>query len=137
MYTHIYEEMEDAGVYRKLEESVWMDEDGNVVTENQALGCQVTHEIIRPDMCVVGDEVGGNLSMKGDGRVGGELMLCQKGTTSQYKVSVRDRYFTLMPLTLLTGEPLMCILIIAGKRPCAMTEMGLNKFQKWQGPVMM
>jgi hypothetical protein len=31
-----------------------------------------------------------------------------------------------MGLTLLSGEPVMCILIIAGKKPNALVEMGIN-----------
>jgi len=38
-----------------------------------------------------------------------------------------------MPLTLLTGEPLMCILIIAGKRLSAETEMGIDQFKEMVG----
>ena len=128
MYSHIYNEMEEAGVAKRKETPVWMDRHGYIVEEKDSLGCKVTHDIIRPDMCVVGDEVGGNISMKGDGHAGGELLLCASGTIPQQKISTRDKHFTLMPLTLLTGDPLMCILIISGKKPSAATEMGIDQF---------
>ena len=97
-----------------------------VCMEKDALGCKVTHDILRPDMCIVGDEVGGNISMKGDGHAGGELYLCAKGTIPQKKVSNKDKHFTLMGLTSLDGAPVMCVLIIAGKRAKAMTELGID-----------
>ena len=68
--------------------------------------------------------------MKGDGHAGGELLLCASGTIPQQKISTRDKHFTLMPLTLLTGDPLMCILIISGKKPSAATEMEIDQFQE-------
>ena len=66
MYDHCYHEMEVAGVARKLDEPVWMDSEGNVVDEGDAIGCKVTHEFLHPEYCVVGDEVGANINMSGD-----------------------------------------------------------------------
>ena len=126
MYKHIYDEMELSGVAKRMDEPVWMDRTGNVVEEVDAFGCKITHEFTRPDMCLVGDEVGGNINMTGDGHQGGQLLLCPKGTIPQQKISTRDKHFTLMGLTLLSGEPVMCILIIAGKKPNALVEMGIN-----------
>ena len=59
MYTHYYHKMELAGVARRLEEPVWMDRVGNAVEEKDAFGCKVTHELVHPEYCIVGDEVGG------------------------------------------------------------------------------
>ena len=126
MYRHIYEEMELSGVAKRRDEPVWMDRDGNIVEEVNAHGCKVTHDFIRPDMCLVRDEVGGNINMTGDGHQGGQLLLCPKGTIPQQKISTRDKHFTLMGLTLLSGDPVMCILIIAGKKPSALVELGIN-----------
>ena len=126
MYDHNIEEMEEAGVAKRRDIPVWMDRTGNVCDESEAVGCKVTHDLIHPEMCVVGDEVGGNLNMAGDGHVGGERYLCEKNSVPQQKTSTKDKHFTLLPLTLLTGQPLMCILIIAGKKHDALTEMGIN-----------
>ena len=79
MYSHIIDEMVDAGVARELEEPVWMDKHGTRVSEDIAFGCKVFHGLIHPNMCLVGDEVGGNLSMKGDGHVSGQLFLTAPG----------------------------------------------------------
>ena len=133
MYEHNYEEMEMAGVAVRLDEPVWKDRSGNIVEEADALGCKVTHDLIHPEMCIVGDEVGGNLNMDGDGHVGGTKLLCAKDAIPQKKTSTRDKHFTLLPLMLLTGEPLMCILIIAGKKPDALVEMGINHTAEMNG----
>mmetsp|Transcript_25328 Transcript_25328/g.29833 ORF Transcript_25328/g.29833 Transcript_25328/m.29833 type:complete len:154 (+) Transcript_25328:717-1178(+) len=60
MYDSISEEMVSAKVAVKLPDPVWMDAKGNLVDEGDAYGCKVTHDIVRPEMCVVADEVGGN-----------------------------------------------------------------------------
>ena len=133
MYDHNYEEMEVAGVAKRRAEPVWMDRNGNICDEKDALGCKVTHDLIHPEMCLVGDEVGGNLNMDNDGYVGGEKLLCAKGTIPQQKTSTRDKHFTLLPLVLLTGKPLMCIIIIAGKKPDVLVEMGINGAAEMNG----
>ena len=47
-------------------------------------------------MCVMGDEVGGTLSMKGDVNIGDSLYVTEKGKVSQKKALKRDRIFTHM-----------------------------------------
>ncbi len=47
-------------------------------TLDDAYGCKVTHAIIRPEMCLCGDEVGGNICITGYGHVGGELFLAAR-----------------------------------------------------------
>jgi len=126
MYNNIIDEMVDAGVAEKLDEPVWMDRDGNICSEQEAYGCKVHHQIVRPDMCLCGDEVGGNISMKGDGHVGGELFVTEKGRVPQRKVSTKNRKFTMIGLTALTGDPVMCVIIIEGTRPNASIEAGID-----------
>ena len=67
--------MEDAGVSERLPEPVWMDCEGNIVEEGKSFGCKVTHWIIDPEMVIVSDELGGNISQKVDGHVGVQLFL--------------------------------------------------------------
>ena len=118
--------MEDAGVAERLENPVWMNKSGEEVNEDDAFGCKVTHKITRPDMCLVVDEVGGNTNQKGDGNVGGELQLCESGKTPQQKINTKDKHYTLLGLTALTGEPVMCIVIFAGTKEHAIVESGLD-----------
>ena len=42
------------------------------------------------------------------------------------KKSTKDKHFALLPLVVLTGKPLMCIIIIVGKKPDVLVEMGIN-----------
>ena len=126
MYSHIIDELVGAGLAVKLDEPVWMDRDDNTCTEEEAFGCKVYHKILRPDLCFCGDEVGGNISMKGDGYVGGEKVLTEKGTIGQRKTSNRSRKFTLIGLTNFSGEPVMCLLILEGKLPNGAIEAGID-----------
>ena len=126
MYKHTIIEMVEAGVARKLDEPTWMNRHGEVCDENESFGCKVTHQIIHPDMCLVGDEVGGNISMKGDGHVGGTKYLTGKGCVPQKRSSNAEKRFTLVGLTALTGDPVMCIIIIQGKEMKAHVESGID-----------
>lgn len=126
MYSKIVEEMEEVGIAIHLEESVWMDCEGNVVDEKTFFGCKVTHRITRPEMVICFDELGGNTSQKGDGHVGGQLPLCETGKTPQIKISTRDTHYTTMGLTVLTGDPVMCVVIFTGKKTNTLCETGLE-----------
>ena len=59
-----------------------------IVSEAEAVGGKVTHDLLHPGMCVVGDEVSGNLNMSGNRYIGGELLLCQKNNDPQQKTSI-------------------------------------------------
>ena len=89
MYDQCIDQMVRAGVARKRDNAVWMDKSGKIVSdESLAFGCKVTHDLIHPDWCIVGDEAGGNISMKGDGHVGGRLYLKAKGKNALRKASI-------------------------------------------------
>jgi hypothetical protein len=115
MYDSIQTYLIDSNVATKLDVPVWMDRDGNVTTEDDAFGCKVTIKITRPDMILVGDEVGSNVSMAGDKNAGGTLYLCEKGSVPQKMKTKKDKHITLMGLTNLLGDPVCCIVIIEGK----------------------
>ena len=129
-FVHIYnrciDEMVEVGVVVKLDVPVWMDQYGRICNEKNAFGCKVFHKLVRPDMCVCEDEVGGSISMKGDGHAGGQLMLVEKVQVPMKKISSNSKKFTLIGLTALTGEPVMCFLIIEGKRPNPSIEAGID-----------
>ena len=78
MYNHVIDELVHAKVAVKLDHPVWMNQNGEICSESEAFGYKVHHKILRPDLCFCGDEVGGNISMKGDGHNGGELLLKEK-----------------------------------------------------------
>ena len=77
-------------------------------------------------MCIVGDEIRGNSSQKGDDHIGGTLHLCERNHIPQSKTSNKDKRFTLMGLTTLTGKPLMCCVIFKGVKCCSETETGID-----------
>ena len=64
--------------------------------------------------------------MTGDGHVGGELFLAEKGTIPQNKTSKTSKRFTLIDLTAFTGEPVICIIILQGKQPKSDIEIGVD-----------
>ena len=131
MYQMVETKMIEAGVAEKINEPVWMTKDGKVVSENnkhQAYGCKVSLHITHPEMVIMADEVGANTSQKGDGHVGGERYICGKGKVPQKKASKKDKHFTLLGLTLLTGDPLMCVIIFSGERNRDLIELGVDPF---------
>ena len=64
--------------------------------------------------------------MKGDGHVGGQLYLTAKDKVPQKKVSKREKRFTLIGFTALTGEPVMAVIIIKGTQPRFDVELGID-----------
>ena len=59
MYDHCIKEMIEAGVAKRLDEPVWMDRYRNICNKNDAFGCKVFQQLVRPDMCICGDEASG------------------------------------------------------------------------------
>ena len=66
-------------------------------------------------MGLLGDKIGGNLDMTGNGHIGSEKVLCEKGCIAQIKSTKKTKRFTVIRITELLGEPIFCIVIIEGK----------------------
>ena len=66
--------------------------------------------------------------MIGGGYIGGEQKLCEQRTVPQMKTIRGDKQLTLLGLTLLSGEPLTCVVIFSGKCCNTMVEMGIEPF---------
>ena len=75
---------------------------------------------------VMMNETGGNTCQKGDGFVGGVRLLCKKGTVVRQKVIVKDKYYTVICLTNLNREPIICIIIIAGLKSSLIVETDVD-----------
>ena len=73
-------------------------------------------ELTRPDLALVFDEVGCNTSQECDNSVGGELFLTGKYDQPYRSVSTRHSHFTVLGVTALSGEPVLCVVIITGKK---------------------
>ena len=70
MYDSIEIVLTEAKVMMMLEEQEWKHNNGNHVGfESEAYGCKVTSRIYRPDMVILGYEVGGNIDINGDGLI--------------------------------------------------------------------
>ena len=50
-------------------------------------------------MVLLGDEVGDNLDMTGDGLIGGEKLLYDKSFIAQRKAKIKAKHFTVIGLT--------------------------------------
>ena len=102
------------------------DIDGVVVVEKEAYGYSVTLDITDPEWVLVMDEVGGNNNQKRDRNVGGELQTYERGRIPRRKINTKDKHYTLLGLTLISGKPLMCITIFARESPSTITETELD-----------
>jgi len=71
------------------------------------------------------DEVGGNTSQKGDGHIGGKLLVCAKGMIPQKK-KIKNKHWKLLGLTALNGYPVICVIVFAGIRSQAVVETGID-----------
>ena len=80
----------------------------------------------RPDMAVVFDEVGCNLSQETDKHNSREKHLCALDDEPCHTLSSRHHHFTCMGLTRLDGDPLMFAVIIAGKKQDVMIQTGIE-----------
>ena len=82
-----------------LEEPEWQYKYRNHVEfEFEAYGCKLTSKIIRPDMVLIGNEVVGNLDVTGDGHIGGEKILSEKGCITKIKATRKENISQLLGL---------------------------------------
>ena len=76
MYDFIEMGLIEAKVMTMLQKLEWQGKDGNRVEfESNTYGCKVTGKFSQPGMVLLGDEVGGNIDMTGDGHILGDLFL--------------------------------------------------------------
>ena len=129
MYDEVYGALVECNVASKYEIPIYTTNNGSIATEwEEKFGLPCTHKIDHPEMCLVVDEVGSDLSQKGDGHIGGAKYACEKGTHAQNKVQHTDKHFTLLGFTALTGEPVLCLVILAGVQEVLSVESGIDPF---------
>ena len=117
----------DSKIASKLPNPVWVDRDGHVVAdEKDAFGCKTDIRIDRPDMVIMFDEVGNNLSQEGDNANGGERYLCAPNEVPYQSSATKNNHFTNIGVTRMDGHPLMCVTIIAGKKRDLSVETGIE-----------
>ena len=128
MYDHIEDILVfDSKVATKDDTPVWVNEHGQEVScEDDAYGCKATIHIHRPDMCIVLDEVGSNLSQENDHSMGGQLFMCGSEEQPYQSCATKNNHFTCLGLTRLDGVALMCVVIIQGKKRDVFVESGID-----------
>ena len=127
MYDNICDALLDCKIAVPFDQSVWMNKEGQSVSrdDNDRIGMKVTIDIIRPDLCLLADEVGCNTCQKGDGHVGGKRLVCQKGCVPYKVTGKKDKHFTVMGFTNLAGEPILCVILITGKEDNFLVRTGI------------
>ncbi|CAJ1966096.1 unnamed protein product [Cylindrotheca closterium] len=130
MYTLVYEQMVKAGIAEQLPESehYWVDKEGQIVdSEDKAAGHKCTIRLTHPEYLLFGDEVGTDTAQDQDGHNGGETYIkFADGTKVELLSTKATGRFTVMGLTAASGDPVMCIVIIAGKELGVQDYMGFD-----------
>ena len=127
-YDHIKDILvSDSKIASKFDQPIWMDKCGNVVDkEEDSFGCKVPIHLHRPDMGIVMDEVGCDISQEHDKSKGGQLYMCGKSEEPYQSIATKAKHFTCLGLTLLNGDALMCVIIIQGKKRDVLIESGVD-----------
>jgi hypothetical protein len=95
----------------------WVNSEGDKVERQEdSVGLKVTIEITHPQWIIFGNDVGTSIDQTKDGHVGGQRFVVQKGTRANIKSSHKERRFTVIGLTVASGEAVMCIVIFAAER---------------------
>ena len=103
-YNDVYAALVKLGSGNKLEEASY-----------EYAGPFKTHyHLTHPENCLVVDEVGSDTSQKGDGHIGGAKYYCGRGWIHQNKSSANHKHFTMLGFTALSGQSVMCLVVIAG-----------------------
>lgn len=119
MYDHNYEQMVTASVAIKLDAPMFMDKEGNKVSNSkEAFGRATQYKITHPELIVMVDECGCNTNQTSDGNVGGQQFILPVNMTNGAGLqgSVVDMHFTVVPFTSGTGEAIMCAVILKSER---------------------
>ena len=110
---------------------VWMDRVGNIVEECDASGCKVTNDITLSEYILVMDEVGGNTRQRERIRRWRTYGMRSREDATK----TRSKYFTLLPITTLNSELVMCVIIFSGKKENTLSETGLDLSAEFIGDL--
>ena len=129
MYLDIEKMLCDAQLATHLPTPVYMNAGGEEVEEvSHSIGCKVKVKLDLPQLCLVMDEVGDNLNMLNNGRFGGKKFLSRKGNVAKINSTKKSKKFTVLGVTNLKGNPVMCIVIFEGKERNVFLESGVDPF---------
>jgi hypothetical protein len=117
MYDDVYEKLWEASIAEKLDEAVWRDKyNGIVGTQVEAYRRKMQYSLLHPEYLVMVDEVGENISQKGDGNAGGQKYMVVIDMLAQVRNSFKDNHFTVLGFTAANGLPTMCAIVIAASK---------------------
>jgi hypothetical protein len=134
MYSEVYEVMVDSRVAIKLDEEVHVDVNGNIVQEN-GFGRKNKYLVTKPNYILYVDEVGDNTSQINYGNVGGAKILVAADERALIWSSYSDTHFTVLGFTAGNGNPVCCVIILAGSELKANHVMGLQPWVEAHGDV--
>jgi hypothetical protein len=118
MYDGVYGRLHEMGIAQKLSEAVWRDRDSKIVKEADAYGRKTVYSLIptQAHKLIMVDEVGENISQKGDGNTGGHKFMVDADMCTQVQNPFKDKKITVLGFTIATGSPVMCAVIIAASK---------------------
>jgi hypothetical protein len=129
MYSLVYVQMVEAGLAKNLsvEEQSWVNHYGDrVETGEEAFGSKIEVDITHPEWILFGDQVGTDINQKEDGQIAGTNYCVGRGTRANIKSNMNGGKFTVIGLTGASGDPVMCIVIFAGKELT-------YRYEQWMG----
>ena len=89
-------------------------------------GLRFFHKTDHLEICLVVNEVGSDLSQKGDRHIGGTRYACEKGIHAQNKGHDKDKSFILLRFTDLTTDPVPCLVILIDVSETMTVKAGIN-----------
>jgi hypothetical protein len=72
------------------------------------------------------DEVGCNINMTKHDHVNGTKFVVDRKDKAKQKASKKEKHFTCHGLTLLTGEPIMCVVMVDAKNDDLLIQIGVD-----------
>jgi hypothetical protein len=110
---------------------VWREIYNNVVqTEAEEYGRKTRYSLLHPEKNLFFDEVGENISQKGDGNAGGQKFMVARDTWAQVRNSFKDNQFNVLVFTAVDGRAVMCAIIIAASKLKVTDVTGFNPLSK-------
>jgi hypothetical protein len=96
----------------------------NFCRRNAAIIRQKTqYSLLNPEYLVMVDEVGENISQKGDGNAGRQNFMVANDMRAQVRNSFKDNHFTVLGFTAANGHPSMCAIIIIAESKLKVTDV--------------
>jgi hypothetical protein len=104
-----------------------LDKEGNIVMDEEHMyGRPTKYNLTHPEKLIFVDEVGDNTSQANDGNKTGTKYVTGSGWRAQKQNSFTDCHYTTPGFTAVTGEPIMCAIIIAADKLKSHEKLGFN-----------